>query len=217
MIPVDRVFTRARHWFSCGIDNPPRRLGTWICATALGESAFPVPELALPAVSRLTVPVIDRPLDLVRSDPALLLSLADQIAGLTGFGRRTDRVSPHLLARWITALPAAVSVAVRAHDLAATSALLRAGTYLRCGGHPELRDAAAFVAAQQQPDGGFGALPADADPILQDTVRVPLTLGCVWALAETMWSREAVRQREENECRGSELVRGAGGWTNPVW
>lgn len=217
MIPVDRVFTRARQWFSCGIDNPPRRLGTWICAAALGESGFPIPEFALPAISPSTVPVIDQPLDLVRSDPALLLSLADQITDRTVFGRMTDRIPPNLLAHWASALPAAVSVAVRAHDLAVTSALLRAGAYLRCCVHPELRDAMAFVAAQQQPDGGFGALPADADPTLQDTVRVPLTLGCVWALAETIWSREAVRQREETDCHGSGLGRGAGGWTNPVW
>jgi hypothetical protein len=217
MILVDRVFTRARQWFSCGTDNPPRRLGAWLCATALGESASPVPKFPLPEVSSSDEPVIGQPLDLVQSDPALLLRLADQIAGQTVFGRMTDRVPPNLLARWATALPAAVSVAVRAHDLVVTSALLRAGAYLQCGGHPELRDATAFVAAQQQSDGGFGALPADADPALQDAVRVPLTLGCVWALAAVMWSREAVLQREQNECCGEGLGRGAGGWTIPVW
>lgn len=210
MIPVDRVFHRARQWFSSGVANPPRRLGTWICATALGEPARPVPQLALPAARPPAVPATDQPLDLVRSDPALLLSLADRIAGQTAFGRMADPVSPTLLTRWAAALPAAVSVAVRAHDLATTSALLRAGTYLRCGQHPVLREAAAFVAAQQQPDGGFGALPADADPALHDTVRVPLTLGCVWALAETRWA-------QRDECCGAGLARGAGGWTNPVW
>lgn len=114
----------------------------------------------------------------------MLLRLVDQIVGQTESGRMTDRVPAELLAGWTTALPVAVAVAVRAHDLAVTSALLLAGAYLRCGGHAVLRDATAYVVAQQQPDGGFGALPADADPALQDTVRVPLTLGCVWALAE---------------------------------
>lgn len=213
MIAVDRVFIRARQWFSGGIDNPPRRLGMWICATALGESVPAVPEFVLPQAGSPGEPRIDQPLGLVRSDPALLLRLADQIAAQTVFGRMTDRVCPKLVSRWATALPAAVSLAVRAHDLATTSALLRAGAYLQCDGHPVLRDAAAFVVAQQQPDGGFGALPAGADPALHDTVRVPLSLGCVWTLAETR--ETAVHQ--ENVCCGSGLERGAGGWTRPVW
>lgn len=133
----------------------------------------------------------DQPLDLLRADPGRLLQLADQIAYHTRFGRMTDRVPADLLAGWITALPVAVALAVPAHDLPVTSALLRAGAYLRCGRCPELCDAAAFVIAQQHPDGGFGALAPHADPALQDTVRVPLTLACVWALAETMQASAA--------------------------
>lgn len=128
----------------------------------------------------------DQPLDLVRADPGLLLRFADQIAYQTGFGRMADQILADLLARWINALPVAVTVAVCARDLAITSALLRDGAYLRHSRCPELHAATAFVAAQQQPDGGFGALAVDADPTLRDTVRLPLTLACVWALAETM-------------------------------
>jgi hypothetical protein len=56
-----------------------------------------------------------------------LLYLADQIAGRTVFGRMTDRVPVNLLAGWTTALPVAMAVAVRAHNLAATSALVATG------------------------------------------------------------------------------------------
>lgn len=188
MIPAERIYTRARQWFSCGADDPRRRVGAWLCATALGQPDVPVPDVALPAVDSSGAPIADQPLDLVRADPGLLLKLADQVAGQTGFGRMTDQVPADLLASWSTALPVAVTLAVRAHDLAVTSALLLAGAYLQYDWHPALRDATNFVAAQQQPDGGFGAMPVDADPALQDTVRVPLTLGCVWALTETMWA-----------------------------
>jgi hypothetical protein len=56
-----------------------------------------------------------------------LLYLADQIAGRTVFGRMTDRVPVNLLAGWTTALPVTMAVAVRAHNLAATSALVATG------------------------------------------------------------------------------------------
>lgn len=187
MIAVEQVYRRAHQWFRRATDDPRCRVGAWLCMTARGEPAGALPDLALPPAGCRDEPRTDQPMDLVRADPARLLRLADQITDQTMFGRTTDQVPADLLASWTIALPVAVALAVRAHDLVVTSALLRAGAYLRRDGkHPQLRDATAFLAAQQQPDGGFGALPVGADPALQHTVRVPLTLGCVWALAETM-------------------------------
>ncbi|MGH3871132.1 MAG: DUF6895 family protein [Pseudonocardiaceae bacterium] len=178
MIAAEQAYRRAHQWFRRAPDDPRCRAGAWLCATALGEPAGPVPDLVLPVASRCS----DQPPAPVRADPACLLRLAEQITDQTGFGRTTDRIPTDRLTGWATALPVAVTLAVRARDLAVTSALLLAGACLHCGGHPQLRHAAAFVAAQQQPDGGFGALPPDADAALCSTVRVPLTFGCVWAL-----------------------------------
>jgi hypothetical protein len=69
--------------------------------------------------------------------------------------------------------------------------VLRAAAHAGLASNRSVRLGATFVAAQQHPDGRFGyygaelvTLPAEFDPELD--LVLPVTLGCLWALIETV-------------------------------
>ncbi|CAM4066007.1 DUF6895 family protein [Nocardiopsis rhodophaea] len=128
--------------------------------------------------------VVDSPFAALRADPAVLLRAAAEVGSATAYGTEVDRLPTDTRAAWSEVLPIALATAVRGHDLDAGAALLRACAFLGLTEHTVVRGAAAFIAARQRPDGGFGGAAAEIEAPGDAEVRLPLTVTCVWALAE---------------------------------
>jgi hypothetical protein len=156
-----------------GADEPLRRLAT--------GRRQPFPD-DIPTAGTNDMPAWA--LGLLRADPQTLAGLAERAALDSLWGCTTPTMATRERAGWSTALPVGLALAAQHRDLALLPALIRAIGYLELREHPLTTTATALLISQQQPDGGLGLLPADADPQLETRIRLRLTVSFVWALAE---------------------------------
>jgi len=168
---------------------PQRDAGAAVLLAQLGYRAYPV---------WVTLPAADIGGDaaaLLRADEARVRAVCNAIASATQFGLRpltADRAVRESLA---LVLPIILVASLRQNDLETGAAVLRAIRYLRLPRTRAARQATTFVADQQQGDGKFGYLAAETAAIANargwvpfDAARqlyLPVTVSCLWALAET--------------------------------
>ncbi|ASU82003.1 hypothetical protein CDO52_03695 [Nocardiopsis gilva YIM 90087] len=210
---AERALARGRHWLSAGPWPPAdtdaagaaqRAVGIWLAdrscpAPPHGQDrSGSRPTSAAPVTGGLRRQVLaalqtapeggrsafGHPFDALRADPAVLLRAADEVGSATAFGTDLGRMADDTRSAWSEVLPIALATAVRGHDLDAGAALLRASVFLGLADHAATQGAGAFLTARQRPDGGFGGAAAEAKAPGDAAVRLPLTVSCVWALAE---------------------------------
>ena len=135
-------------------------------------------------------------LALFDADKEQLRAIGGSIAAATHFGRKPPRAVPGLLATLRVVLPPILLETLRRGDIDTGALLLRTLRYLRLTRTRAVRDAAIFLAGQQQRDGKFGYFTARAtataeamehgrEADLDVGLHLPLTVSCLWSLAET--------------------------------
>jgi hypothetical protein len=131
--------------------------------------------------------------DLVTAGLPRIRAVCGQIAASTGYGTTAASMAPADRAALRDALSAVLLQVLRQHDLVAGGLLLRSLGYLGAWRDRSISCASSFLRAQQQPDGRFGYLAMEArqaevafgaDPVTE--LYLPITVSCVWALAETL-------------------------------
>jgi hypothetical protein len=131
--------------------------------------------------------------DLVTAGLPRVRAVCGQIAASTGYGTTAASMAPADRAAVRDALSTVLLQVLRQHDLVAGGLLLRSLGYLGARRDRSISCASSFLRAQQQPDGRFGYLAMEArqaevafgaDPVTE--LYLPITVSCVWALAETL-------------------------------
>ncbi|MFI5023876.1 MAG: hypothetical protein ACHQRJ_19770 [Alphaproteobacteria bacterium] len=128
--------------------------------------------------------------NLLHSDPEAIRSLYARICAATHFGTQECRWFPgrQQMAFVIRVL---LIDALNGYDMSTGAMLLRLAAYLGPTNEAVIRDAQSFLRLQQLSDGRFGQYDLHAEA-LRDAgldarldLYLPLTVSCVWALAET--------------------------------
>lgn len=130
---------------------------------------------------------------LLQADKAHLRALAATIAAATHFGRAAPHGDPERLRTLRQVLQPVLLDLLRRGDIDTGAPLLRTLRYLRLTRSRTARAAAATVSGQQQPSGKFGyftglARAASDDATARDLdlgLHLPITVSCLWSLAET--------------------------------
>jgi hypothetical protein len=82
------------------------------------------------------------------------------------------------------ALDGMLTRAVRSNNLRSGSTMLRAAVLAGGPARPTVARTIALLRRCAAPDGGFGSRWHDTPPEESDSIRLPVTLNCAWALAE---------------------------------
>ncbi|WP_322416028.1 hypothetical protein [Mesorhizobium huakuii] len=138
------------------------------------------------------------PTSLIGAQLPVLRVATARICGATAFGgRRLSRPSVDCEAT----LVGVTLNRLRAYDLATAAMMMRALGYCRLAKSKWIIDAASYLAAQQKPDGSFGYFAAELakassttsnpaihlnDRTMDDNLYLPITISCVWTLAELL-------------------------------
>lgn len=150
-----------------------------------------------PPVPRLTANDIESDaLALLRADKTQVRAICATIAAATHYGRNALRGDPTLLQTLRLVLPPMLLEILYRGDIDTGAPLLRTLHYLRLTRTRAVRMSVNALMGQQQPDGKFGFFTALAsemshdegysDPINLDIgLHLPITVSCLWALAET--------------------------------
>jgi hypothetical protein len=177
-----------------------------------------------PPVPLLTVGEIEGDaLTLLRMEKDQLRVICVSLDAATHYGRYPARGAPELLQTLRLVMPPILLETMRLRDLDTGARLLRAMRYLRLTRTRAVRAAVTALIGQQQPGGKFGYFTALAGEVSRNQAQpgstdldlglhLPITVSCVWALAETTVpgfsvldaprkrSRVASRDAGEDEC-----------------
>ena len=127
-----------------------------------------------------------------RGGESSVRSVASRVAAATAYGRTVCSPDAELRKRLAVVVPVWMLACLREYDLELGALLLRTMGYLRLRRDRVFREGLAFLLVQQQPDGRFGFLARDvarrrAAARRRDAVHalhLPLTVCCLWAIAE---------------------------------
>lgn len=135
------------------------------------------------------------PLGLLRSGEDRVRSVCNNVSAATGFGQRRLKTDPDVCKYLERILPIILLQSFRDYRLETGAILLRTLRYMRVPRNKTLRLAIEFLIDQQRSDGRFGYFAIETDEISSlenhqefDSIRqlyLPITLSCLWALAET--------------------------------
>jgi len=150
----------------------------------LGLHPGPVPcEIGADALLRETDPF--------RGDESAMRSFASQVAAATSYGRTVCSRDAALRERLAMVAPVWMLSCLREYDLELAALLLRTMGYLKLRRDRVLREGIDFLLEQQQPSGRFGFLARDLAGLRAGARRgavwaldVPITVCCLWAIAE---------------------------------
>ena len=128
-------------------------------------------------------------LEFLYGDLEATRTLYNRLCAATRFGIRE---CPPVPQRWQVAYMTKVLLmdALNNYDLATGAMLLRVAAYLGLARERVIEDAQSFLQLQQHSDGRFGLYDAKAEELRQAgldpdlDLYLPLTVSCVWALAE---------------------------------
>lgn len=133
-------------------------------------------------------------LTLIRADKKQLRPLCAAIAAATHFGRVAPHGDPERIATLRLVLQPVLLDLLRRGDLDTAAPVLRALRYLRLTRGRTVRAAIPTIIRQQQPSGKFGYFTEMARAASDDEavarnldlgLHLPITVSCLWALAET--------------------------------
>ncbi len=127
-----------------------------------------------------------------RGDESLIRSVASRVAAATAYGRTVCSRDAALRQKLAMVVPVWMLSCLREYDLELGALLLRTIGYLGLRRDHVVREGIDFLLVQQQPDGRFGFLGREVARLRTAgarrdavwTLYVPITVCCLWAIAE---------------------------------
>jgi hypothetical protein len=179
-------------------------LDAQVAVDAVSDLAFCEKRVLFGQFGQLKPPMLLHPHDVVQAASTVPLdgsraaveTLVLQLGSATGYGTHSPELGVDKDP--IGELVAGLAVRFfRAYDIVTAAKLVRSGVYLRCE-NDALADQIEFIMLQHRPEGGYGYFAAQETAVRQSVgsafsadrdLYLPVTLSCLWTLAEatTEW------------------------------